>query len=415
MFTGEYAKFSITQLSQGGKLLGIMEKTLKFKPEKILDIGCGDGKHTIYLAKRFPEAKVIGIDISGELIKKALERKRIWNLDNIEFFVYDYFEFKDTNFDIIFSNNTFHWFGDKAPYGYEKLSYHLIIGGYFFIHQGEARSYINLRHLMEKMLKERGIEPPRYPLFYPTRKELENLLKDLGYGHFVIKEEIEDYIENEKVYVDFTYAGGLPYIEILPENERENFRKEFIKRCIEEKCSPSPVRLYIYGRNDRNLKFFHIKDLKTFINDIKAILEETDKEFIPPLSSRFSTTQNVFSSAPGSIELYLTSLEKQEMILCCNEKGKVIGFLSFIRNYEMRNKRWVYVSTIAVRRKARGIGIGKKLYLKLFEVTRGPFLTRTWNGNEEHIRILKKLGFREIYRIPNHRGKSVDTIYYGKD
>jgi len=414
MFTKEYADFSDTQLYQGAKLLRIMEKTLKFEPEKILDIGCGDGKHTLYLAKRFPDAKVIGIDISEELIKKAMERKRIRKLDNVEFLVCDYFDFEETDFDMVFSNNTFHWFGEKALHGYEKLSLHLITGGYFFIHQGGRWSYIALRYLMEKMLKEKGIEPGHYPLFYPTKRKLENLLKELGYGHFEVKKEIEYELEKEKVYVDFTYAGGLPYIEMIPENERENFRKEFVRRCMEEECPPLPVRLYVYGRNDRGLKFRYIEKPEVYMDDIREILEEVDEEFIPPLSSRLSTTQNTFTSSGGSLWFYLASLEKQEMIVCLDRHENVVGFLSFIRNYELFGKRWVYVSTVAVRRKARGIGIGKGLYLKLFEIAKGPFLTRTWNTNQNHIRILEKFGFREIYRISDHRGKGVDTVYYGK-
>ena len=415
MFTKEYAKFSETQLYQGAKLLRIVEKTLKFEPEKILDVGCGDGKHTVYLANRFPKAKVIGIDISEELINKAMERKRIRKLNNVEFLVCDYFEYDEEGFDMVFSNNTFHWFGKKAPHGYEKLSQHLITGGYFFIHQGGKWSYIALRYLMEKMLKEKGIEPKRYPLFYPTKRKLESILRNLGYEHFEVVKEIEYELEKEKVYVDFTYAGGLPYIELLPENERENFRKEFVKRCIEEECPPFPVRLYVYGRNDRGLKIFYVKNPENFIKDIEEILEEVDCEFVPPLSSRVSTTQEVFGKGNFGIYNYLSSVEKQELIACTDLKGKLVGFLSFTRNFEKFGRKWIYVSTVAVRKKARGIGIGKKLYLKLFEVFKGPFLTRTWSTNENHVKILKKLGFEEIYRIPDHRGKGIDTVYYGKD
>ena len=31
----------------------------------VLDVGCGDGAHTLILSRFFPEASVVGVDISG--------------------------------------------------------------------------------------------------------------------------------------------------------------------------------------------------------------------------------------------------------------------------------------------------------------------------------------------------------------
>jgi len=42
-----------------------------FQPERILDLGCGTGKHLVKLAERFPDAKIIGVDASKEMLNKA--------------------------------------------------------------------------------------------------------------------------------------------------------------------------------------------------------------------------------------------------------------------------------------------------------------------------------------------------------
>src|SRR6267143_954674 len=39
-------------------------------PRTILDAGCGSGDHSFYLARRFPQAQVLGIDIDGVLIAR---------------------------------------------------------------------------------------------------------------------------------------------------------------------------------------------------------------------------------------------------------------------------------------------------------------------------------------------------------
>lgn len=45
-------------------------------PSRIVDLGCGTGEATILLAKRFPSAWVIGVDISPEMLAKAGEEAR---------------------------------------------------------------------------------------------------------------------------------------------------------------------------------------------------------------------------------------------------------------------------------------------------------------------------------------------------
>lgn len=80
-----------------------------FKPEKgmkILDIGCGTGNFSIKLAKE--GCKVIGIDISEEMLKKARRKAQMMNLD-IEFYKMDLYDlkFQDKSFDAVFSMAAF--------------------------------------------------------------------------------------------------------------------------------------------------------------------------------------------------------------------------------------------------------------------------------------------------------------------
>src|SRR3954466_8616884 len=40
-------------------------------PERILDVGCGTGEGTLFLAREFPQARVRGLDISEEMVRRA--------------------------------------------------------------------------------------------------------------------------------------------------------------------------------------------------------------------------------------------------------------------------------------------------------------------------------------------------------
>lgn len=75
----------------------------------ILDYGCGNGVHTINLAK-MGAGRVVGIDLSGKSLGLARETaKREGLADRVEFIKMDCekTEFKDNTFDVVFDGGTF--------------------------------------------------------------------------------------------------------------------------------------------------------------------------------------------------------------------------------------------------------------------------------------------------------------------
>lgn len=104
---------SLNQLDRIGRYLGGDKATLwafdqlKRPPGSILDVGCGGGLFTKRLALKYPDAKVVGIDISKEAIGIAKQNK----LPNLEFQVGELSAFK--NFDVVTSTLVCHHLSDK--------------------------------------------------------------------------------------------------------------------------------------------------------------------------------------------------------------------------------------------------------------------------------------------------------------
>lgn len=71
--------------------------------ESVLDICCGTGANAIKIAKERPDAKVVGADISKEMLAVAKEKRRKAGAPNLKFYHMDATktEFKDACFDKI--------------------------------------------------------------------------------------------------------------------------------------------------------------------------------------------------------------------------------------------------------------------------------------------------------------------------
>ena len=76
-----------------------------FENPKILDIGTGSGAISITLAKELPNSEVLGLDISDEALKIAVENRELNGASNLKFLKSDVFQHvKEKNYDLIVSN-----------------------------------------------------------------------------------------------------------------------------------------------------------------------------------------------------------------------------------------------------------------------------------------------------------------------
>lgn len=174
-------------------------------PIKILNFGCGIGKSEPFLRSYFPNAKIMGIDVSVESVKLA--RKYNSHLKDVEF---DTFEEggeipKNVKYDVIFIANVFHHIPHKFHVGILKQLIEIISdNGSLFIFEHNPHNPLTVRTINRcpfdvdavllypaytgKILKESGFTriQRRFTLFFPKFLKfllpLEQKLKGLPIG-----------------------------------------------------------------------------------------------------------------------------------------------------------------------------------------------------------------------------------------
>ncbi len=85
--------------------------------ERGVDIGCGPGELTCMLAEDLDEGKMLGIDLSSNMVDIASEKAQKRGINNAEFISANYLELEYENeFDICVSSYLFHWLTDPLSF-----------------------------------------------------------------------------------------------------------------------------------------------------------------------------------------------------------------------------------------------------------------------------------------------------------
>ena len=169
-------------------------------------------------------------------------------------------------------------------------------------------------------------------------------------------------------------------------------------------------------------KLLSTKEQEKYYDQIFEMMIAGDKDFIPPLSARSSTTQKDLTASQGSIEglkSYFDEMKKQRFMVCL-DGDILVSFVSFKENFTNDKIREedlpnIYLSTLIMRPQYRGQRVTQTLYENLFNIYKdSSIFTRTWSTNAAHIKILSKFDFETIATLKNDRGEGIDTIYFAK-
>lgn len=207
--------------------------------ERLLDIGCGDGKITAALAHRLPEGTVLGIDSAAEMVALAQARYPEDDFSNLRFQRADAREltFREA-FDVVFSNSALHWIPEHRPV-LQGIARALRPGGRALLQMGAKGNGEALLRTADALIET----SPWRPYF-----------KDFGTPYtFCGPSEYRLWLEEarlhplrvEQVPKDMTHDGPealarwlrpvlLPYLERLPEAKRDRFIEELVASYVQD-------------------------------------------------------------------------------------------------------------------------------------------------------------------------------------
>jgi trans-aconitate methyltransferase len=109
----DYARHSAGQERWAWELIG---KAAFAPDDRVLDVGCGDGRITAVIARLVPEGTVVGMDLSPVMVKHALGQFPASEFPNLTFTEADARALPfERAFTFVFSNAALHWVRDHRP------------------------------------------------------------------------------------------------------------------------------------------------------------------------------------------------------------------------------------------------------------------------------------------------------------
>jgi len=240
-----YLKFADHRLRPALDLLGRIDLD---RPKIVYDLGCGPGNVTDFLHRRWPEAKITGIDNSAEMLARAAKDypHMAWRQQSIA-------EWRpDQPADLIYSNAALQWLDDH-PLLFPSLFEALAPGGVLAVqmpHNFAQASHVQMRHAAEAGPWADRLKPllRAEPVALP--QDYWRMLAPLGAELDIWETEYLHVLEGEDAVLTWMAGTTLrPLLAALGPAESEAFMVALRKRLAKAyPRQPSGVTLFPFRR-----------------------------------------------------------------------------------------------------------------------------------------------------------------------
>jgi len=215
--------------AQFGWAMALIE-SLKIKgDERILDIGCGDGRITAYLARLVPDGRVLGVDLSPDMIGFACREYAA--IPNLGFQVADAsrLHFRE-EFDLVVSFACLHWIEDHIPV-LEGVRDSLIPGGRFLMQCGGKGNAEKLFYYTDRAAARDPWKPYfagfSFPYHFYGPEEYRIWLGQASLSPIRVDLVAKDMVHQGQAGLEGIIRNTwLPYTERLPTRLQDDFVRE---------------------------------------------------------------------------------------------------------------------------------------------------------------------------------------------
>ena len=215
-----------------------MLQYIQFKGhEKVLDVGCGDGKITAKISTIVPHGFVLGIDNSLDMIKFAQRTFPRKTYPNLDFSHQDAQQlFYEEEFDLIFSSFALQWFPDHSAF-FQGAHQSLKSVGYLAITVPLGISFAleqSIETITTRTKWSSFFQKFSPGVYFKNYKELEVILSSHHFQplRFVVVPQSVNFPSREdfEKYV----MPWFSYLDPLPKHLKPYFFKEIIDTYLEE-------------------------------------------------------------------------------------------------------------------------------------------------------------------------------------
>jgi trans-aconitate 2-methyltransferase len=224
--------------------------------ERILDVGCGDGKITAEIAGRVPRGSVLGVDPSRDMIAFAASHFGPPAHRNLSFEVADVrrLPYRDA-FDLVVSFNALHWVPEQGA-AVSSIRAALKSGGRVLLRLVPEGRRKCLEDVIEEVRHRARwadcFQGFRTPYKHFTPEEYRALAERHGFR--VLRLHVEDKAWNfmtREAFVAFGRATFVEWTERLPESEWQEFVTDVLDRYQSVAAeSPEEVNTFKFYQMD---------------------------------------------------------------------------------------------------------------------------------------------------------------------
>lgn len=214
--------------------------------ERILDIGCGDGKITAHISKLVPDGSVLGIDISPDMISFARLRHSSDLFRNLRFEQGDALDLRfQEEFDIVVSFACLHWIRDHLSV-LKGICRSLVPSGRMLVQCGGRGNAAQLLGITSEVIMEERFAPYfkgfEFPYFFYTPEDYERWIPAAGLHIVSLRLMPKDMVHmGGEALEGFIRSTWHPYLHRVPVELHPALVKEIAGRYIDRYSSTDGV------------------------------------------------------------------------------------------------------------------------------------------------------------------------------